>query len=75
MTLGAGATVNRGSVVQTHLFHDRVLSLDEVLVQSSGALDIAHLLSELMENATHFSPPDTRVDEIVRLPEIARLSA
>lgn len=30
VTLGAGSTVNRGSVVQTHLFHDRVLSLDEV---------------------------------------------
>ena len=39
-----------------------LLTLDEVLVKSSGALDTAHLLSELMENATHFSPPDTRVE-------------
>ena len=30
ITLGDGATVNRGSVVQTHLFHDRVLSMDDV---------------------------------------------
>ena len=28
--LGDGATVNRGCVVQTHLFHDRVMSMDEV---------------------------------------------
>ena len=28
-----------------------LLTLDDVLVKSSGALDIAHLLSELMENA------------------------
>jgi hypothetical protein len=39
-----------------------LLTLDDVLVKSGGALDIAHLLSELMENATHFSPPDTRVE-------------
>ena len=26
------------------------------------AVDLAHLLSELMENATHFSPPDTTVE-------------
>ena len=28
--LGDGATVNQGCVVQTHLFHDRVLSMDTV---------------------------------------------
>ena len=28
--LGDGATVNRGCVLQTHLFHDRVLALDAV---------------------------------------------
>ncbi|MBV9951057.1 MAG: nitrate- and nitrite sensing domain-containing protein [Acidimicrobiia bacterium] len=39
-----------------------LLTLDDVLVKSGGALDVAHLLSELMENATHFSPPDTRVE-------------
>ncbi|WP_018349959.1 Pls/PosA family non-ribosomal peptide synthetase [Longispora albida] len=28
--LGAGATVNRGCVVQTHLFHDRIMSMSAV---------------------------------------------
>ena len=30
VTLGDGATVNRGCVLQTHLFHDRVMSMDTV---------------------------------------------
>ena len=30
VTLEDGATVNRGCVVQTHLFHDRVMSMDTV---------------------------------------------
>ena len=29
VTLGDGATVNRGCVVQTHLFHDRIMSMDD----------------------------------------------
>ncbi len=33
-----GATVNAGCVVQTHLFHDRVLSLDAVTVAAGGTL-------------------------------------
>jgi signal transduction histidine kinase len=41
-----------------------MLQFDEVLVASNAALDIAHLLSELMENATNFSPPDTRVEVV-----------
>jgi non-ribosomal peptide synthetase-like protein len=28
VTLGVGATVNRGCVVQTHLFHDRIMQMD-----------------------------------------------
>ena len=32
--LGDGATVNQGCVVQTHLFHDRVLSMDTVTLQA-----------------------------------------
>ena len=28
--LGDGATVNRGCVVQTHLFHDRIMRMDTV---------------------------------------------
>ncbi len=33
-----GASVNRGCVVQTHLFHDRVLSLDEVTLRQGATL-------------------------------------
>ena len=38
VTLGAGATVNRGCVVQTHLFHDRVLSMDAVTIEAGATL-------------------------------------
>ncbi len=37
-------------------------SVDEALVGNQPAADLAHLLSELMENATSFSPPDTVVE-------------
>jgi non-ribosomal peptide synthetase-like protein len=33
-----GAVVNRGCVVQTHLFHDRVMSLDTVTLQEGATL-------------------------------------
>ncbi|GAA2000588.1 Pls/PosA family non-ribosomal peptide synthetase [Nocardioides kribbensis] len=36
--LGDGATVNQGSVVQTHLFHDRLLATDRVRVRRGGTL-------------------------------------
>jgi non-ribosomal peptide synthetase-like protein len=36
--LGAGATVNQGCVVQTHLFHDRVLSMDKVTMRAGSTL-------------------------------------
>lgn len=36
--LGAGATVNRGCVVQTHLFHDRIMSMDEVSLGAGATL-------------------------------------
>lgn len=38
VTLGDSATVNRGSVVQTHLFHDRVMSLDTVRLGEGATL-------------------------------------
>lgn len=38
VTLGDGATVNRGTVLQTHLFHDRVMSMDSVVVEAGGTL-------------------------------------
>ena len=36
--------------------------LDEAIVAGNLAVDLSHLLSELMENATHFSPPETAVE-------------
>ncbi|WP_444947950.1 Pls/PosA family non-ribosomal peptide synthetase [Micromonospora ureilytica] len=36
--LGDGATVNRGCVVQTHLFHDRVMSMDQVTLGAGATL-------------------------------------
>ncbi len=38
VVLGDGATVNRGCVVQTHLFHDRVMSIDTVTLQAGATL-------------------------------------
>lgn len=38
VTLGDGATVGRGCVVQTHLFHDRVLSMDRVTLHAGATL-------------------------------------
>ena len=40
----------------------RLASLDPVTLESSCAVDLAHLMAELMDNATQFSPPDTAVD-------------
>ncbi len=36
--IGDGATVNRGCVVQTHLFHDRIMSMDEVRIDEGATL-------------------------------------
>jgi non-ribosomal peptide synthetase-like protein len=38
VTLGRGATVNRGCVVQTHLFHDRIMRLDTVVLEAGSTL-------------------------------------
>src|ERR1700742_4216494 len=38
VTLGRGATVNRGSVVQTHLFHDRIMRMDTVVLEPGATL-------------------------------------
>jgi signal transduction histidine kinase len=37
-------------------------SIDQVSVTGAVAVDLAHLVSELMENATQFSPPDTKIE-------------
>ncbi|MCI2957026.1 amino acid adenylation domain-containing protein [Agromyces atrinae] len=38
VTLGDGSTVNRGCVVQTHLFHDRIMSMDAVTLENGATL-------------------------------------
>ncbi|MFT4393343.1 Pls/PosA family non-ribosomal peptide synthetase [Gordonia lacunae] len=38
VTLGDGATVQRGCVVQTHLFHDRVMAIDRVTLGAGATL-------------------------------------
>jgi len=38
VTLGDGATVQRGCVVQTHLFHDRVMAMDHVTLEAGSTL-------------------------------------
>ncbi|MEV8267019.1 Pls/PosA family non-ribosomal peptide synthetase [Microbacterium sp. NPDC076911] len=38
VTLGDGSTVNRGCVVQTHLFHDRIMSMDSVELEQGATL-------------------------------------
>jgi non-ribosomal peptide synthetase-like protein len=36
--IGDGSTVNRGCVVQTHLFHDRIMSMDTVTLDTGATL-------------------------------------
>ncbi len=36
-------------------------AFDDVDVTGNSAVDLGHLLAELMDNAAHFSPPDSRV--------------
>jgi non-ribosomal peptide synthetase-like protein len=38
VTLEEGATVNRGCVVQTHLFHDRIMRMDTVVLEAGSTL-------------------------------------
>jgi len=38
VSLGDGVTVNRGCVVQTHLFHDRIMQLDRVALAEGATL-------------------------------------
>lgn len=38
VALGPGATVNRGCVVQTHLFHDRIMAMDTVTLEAGATL-------------------------------------
>ncbi|MFE2432531.1 Pls/PosA family non-ribosomal peptide synthetase [Streptomyces sp. NPDC059373] len=38
VTIGVGASVNRGCVVQTHLFHDRIMRMDNVVLGEGATL-------------------------------------
>lgn len=38
VTLERGSTVNRGCVVQTHLFHDRIMRMDTVVLEDGATL-------------------------------------
>jgi non-ribosomal peptide synthetase-like protein len=38
VSVGAGATINRGCVLQTHLFHDRIMRMDEVTLAEGSTL-------------------------------------
>jgi signal transduction histidine kinase len=42
----------------------RMTTIEPATVAGSVAVDLAHLLSELMENSSQFSPPDTPVEVI-----------
>ncbi|WP_338100742.1 Pls/PosA family non-ribosomal peptide synthetase [Microbacterium excoecariae] len=55
VTLGDGATVGRGCVVQTHLFHDRVMSTDTVTLEAGATLGPHSVIlpaATIGENAT-----------------------
>ena len=41
-----------------------LLAVDEAQAVGTAAVDVAHLLSELMENGTQYSPPDRRVEVV-----------
>jgi signal transduction histidine kinase len=42
----------------------QLMSVDSSTVSGSVAVDLAHLMSELMENATQFSPPEIDVEVV-----------
>ncbi|MBK5224298.1 MAG: nitrate- and nitrite sensing domain-containing protein [Acidimicrobiia bacterium] len=44
-----------------------LVSMDDAVVAGTAAMDVAHLLSELMENATAYSPPETKVEVLGHL--------
>lgn len=42
--------------------HVQMVNIEDAQIGAQGAVDLAHLLSEMMENATQFSPPDSPVE-------------
>ena len=53
---------------------DRILmpEIDEVFTDGATGVDLAHLLSEIMENGTSFSPPDRLVEVVGHLEDDGR---
>ncbi|WP_329137638.1 amino acid adenylation domain-containing protein [Streptomyces sp. NBC_01476] len=73
VTLGAGVSVNRGCVLQTHLFHDRIMQMDTVVLREGATLGPGGIVlpgSEIGARSTlgpaslvmrgESIPPDTR---------------
>ncbi len=55
VTVGDGATVNRGCVLQTHLFHDRIMSMDTVTLAAGATMGPQGVIlpaARIGENAT-----------------------
>ena len=62
--LGDGATVNQGSVVQTHLFHDRMLSTDTVRLRRGATLGPnSVILPAATHRAARYGRPGVAGDE------------
>jgi non-ribosomal peptide synthetase-like protein len=71
--IGAAATINRGCVVQTHLFHDRLMRLDAVRVGAGATLGPhAIALPDTMIGAGTTVGPASLVLRGERLPEHTR---
>ncbi|OYO04442.1 amino acid adenylation protein [Enemella evansiae] len=51
--IGAGATIDPGCVVQTHLFHDRVLSMDTVTLGAGATLGPNSVILPAAEIGAH----------------------
>ena len=59
VTLAEGSTVNRGCVVQTHLFHDRIMRMDTVVLEA--AFDPGHrTASRFPQPGSARAPPSAR---------------
>ena len=57
------ATVLRVAMGETEAYTKiKLRSVEEAVISGGPAFDLAHLLSELLENATRFSPPETPVE-------------
>jgi signal transduction histidine kinase len=53
----------RGAIAETEDYHKvRAFPLPELSIIGSVVADVVHLLAELIDNATSFSPPRTQVD-------------